>query len=455
MTMVRRPAKNAAVNRHRWYMVGLLAILYIFSYIDRVIITLMVEPLKMEFRLSDTQMGLLMGPSFAFIFAVAALPLAWLIDRGNRKRYLVLGVTLWSVCTILAGFATTFSMLFVLRMGLAIGEAVLSPVALSMIGDLFEPNERSAPSAVYLSSAPVGIVLAYVAGGAAIDIASHSTLADAVGLGALEAWRLSLVLVGVPGFLLALLITFTTREPERGHASPTAGGTEQADAERFGIFSSLRESLRFYCPAVSGPALLYSISNGAVAWYPTHLIRTQGVSASVAGYIFSTALVVTAMLVLVVPTWAQRIARTGRKDLLLFIPLIMIPIGLGCFILALLQSTLLLASILMAIGFSLLSCVGAFPQVAIPVIAPPAFRGRVMAVMSFANNIIGLGLGVFLVGFLADNLFNGPEAIGRSLLMIAVLVGPVAWLLFFLAWRPYRAATGRGVGVSRPARRME
>ncbi|MEJ7935273.1 MFS transporter [Sphingobium sp. AN558] len=428
--------------RHRWYMVGLLATLYVLSYIDRVTISLMVEPLKSDFHLSDTQMGLLMGPSFAFIFALAALPVAWLVDRGNRKRYLVLGVALWSICTTLSGFATSFPMLFGLRMGLAVGEAVLSPVALSMIGDLFKPNERATPSAVFLSSAPVGIVLAYVIGGAVIQLASQTWLAGALGLAPLASWRLSLVLVGLPGLLLATIIVFTTREPPRTHASPAPDKALQ-DPERFGIFASLRESFHFYVPAVSGPALLYAVSNGAVAWYPTHLIRTQGVSASAAGYIFSTALVMTAVLILSVPVLAERIARVGRRDLLLFIPLVLIPIGLGCFILALLQSSILFASIFMAVGFSIISSVGAFPQVALPVIAPPAFRGRLMAVMAFANNVIGLGLGVFLVGFLADTVFSGPGSLGSSLLAIVCAVGPVAWLLFFLAWKPYHAATSR------------
>ncbi|WP_340313745.1 MFS transporter [Rhizorhabdus argentea] len=429
--------------RHRWYMVGLLATLYVLSYIDRVTISLMVEPLKSEFHLSDMQMGLLMGPSFAFIFALAALPVAWLVDRGNRKRYLVLGVALWSICTTLSGFATSFPMLFGLRMGLAVGEAVLSPVALSMIGDLFKPYERATPSAVYLSSAPIGIVLAYVIGGAVIELASQAWLASALGLAPVASWRLSLVLVGLPGLLLATIIAFTTQEPPRTHASPAPDSAEPQDSERFGIFASLRESLQFYAPAVSGPALLYAVSNGAVAWYPTHLIRTQGVSASVAGYIFSTALLMTAILLLTIPIFAERIARTGRRDLLMLIPLILIPIGLGCFILALLQSSLLFASIFMAVGFSIISSVGAFPQVTLPVIAPPAFRGRLMAIMAFANNVIGLGLGVFLVGFLADTVFRGPGSIGRSLLAIVCAVGPAVWLLFFLAWKPYRAATFR------------
>jgi MFS family permease len=186
------------------------------------------------------------------------------------------------------------------------------------------------------------------------------------------------------------------------------------------------------------------LGHGALGWYPTHLMRTQGVSASDAGYIFSTALVGGVALLLIVPTFAERVARTGRKDLLLFLPLLQIPVGLFLFIAALSQSSLMAASVFMALGYGLLFAVPGFVFVSISVIAPPTLRGRLTALVGFANNIIGVGLGTFLVGFLSDTVFSGAESLGMSLLAIACVAGPTAWLFFYLAWKPYRAAMLRG-----------
>ncbi len=429
--------------RGRWYVVSLLGTLYIMSYLDRLILTLMVEPIKSGFHLTDTQIGLLMGPAFAFFFSAFALPLAWLVDRGHRKTYLVVGVTIWSICTILSGFATSFGMLFALRMGLALGEAVLSPVAISMIGDLFAKEERSTPTALYVSSATVGILLSYLAGGAILGWASDGSLARTLGLAALAPWRLSLVVVGLPSLLLAILVLFTIREPRRSHVAAVSQAVAESDPERFGIFASRREAMQFFIPILIGNALASLILYAALSWYPTHLIRTFGVSATHAGYIFSTAILLGVPPLLATSVFAQRIARNGRRDLLLFIPLLQIPLGLLFFILALSQSSLLAASIFIALGYSLLACVSGLVIVSLPMTAPPAFRGRLTAVFSLANNLVGAGFGVFLIGFLSDTFFKGPDSIRISLLVTTCVTGPIMWLFYFLAWKPYRAACYR------------
>lgn len=434
--------------RSRWYVVSLLGTLYVMSYLDRLILTLMVEPIKSSFHLTDTQIGLLMGPAFAFFFSAVALPLAWLVDRGNRKRYLVAGVAFWSICTILSGFATSFEMLFALRMGLALGEAILSPVAISLIGDLFAKDERSTPTALYVSSATVGILLSYLAGGAIIGLVGDGKLASAMGLATLAPWRLSLVLIGLPSLFLAVLVLFTIREPRRSHAAPISQAEAQSDAERFGIFASLREAMQFFVPILIGNALSSLILYAILSWYPTHLIRTFGVNATQAGYIFSTAILLGVPPLLASSLFAQRIARTGRRDFLLFIPLVQIPLGVLFFIMALSQTSLLAASIFIALGYSLIACVSGLAIVSIPMTAPPAFRGRLTALFALANNLVGAGFGVFLIGFLSDTFFKGPDSIRISLLVTTCIAGPIMWLFYFLAWKPYRTASYRTMPMS-------
>lgn len=430
---------DRAMQNKPWYVVGLLASLYVISYIDRLILTLLVEPIKADLGITDLQMGLLIGPAFAILFSVIGLPVAWAVDRGNRKGLLIVGVLLWSLSTLLAGYATSFAMLFVLRMGLAVGESVLSPVAISLIGDLFRRDQRAAPSSVFIAAGTTGVMLAYVVGAAAIDLAQSGALRFLPIIGVLPPWRLTLALIALPGFAIALIALTTLREPARGTMEDKPS-VENAPASRFGIFDRRSEAIRFYACFFIGNALLGMMLYGALAWYPTHLIRSQGVSASQAGYIFSTALALGVLLTMAIPTLAQRIARAGRRDLLLFVPLLLIPIGLALFVAALMQETLITASILIALGFSLLSAVNALPSITVPLTSPPAIRGRLVALVQLCNNIISLSLGAYLVALLARTHFPGPTGLGSAMLVIALSAGPAAWLLFYLAWKPYRRA---------------
>jgi len=433
-----------------WYFVILLAILYVVSYVDRLILTLLVEPIKADIALTDVQMGLLIGPAFAILFAAIGIPIAWIVDRGNRKRLLVIGVALWSVSTLLAGSANSFATLFVLRMGLALGESVLSPVALSLIGDMFPPGKRSAPSAAFVAAGTTGVMLAYVIGGGIIQLADNGGLAALPVIGSMDVWRQALVLVGIPGLVLALIVQMTTREAARGGTKVSPDAEIAPASDQFGIFESRREMVRHYACFFIGNAFLGMMLYGSLSWYPTHLIRTQGVTAAQAGYLFSTALAIGVLLTLALPMLSERIARTGRRDLLLFVPVVAIPIGTVLFIAALLQDSLAASSVLLALGFSMLSSVNAFPAISIPQTAPPAIRGRLVAVIQFCNNIGGLSVGSFAVAFLSERVFDGAGSLGQALLAVAVVTAPIAWILFIMAWLPYRAAVQRNGAVKLP-----
>ena len=138
------PAPRAA-----WGMVALLTVAYLFSYIDRTVLGLLVEPIKADFALSDAQIGLLLGPAFAIFYATMGLPLGWLVDRKSRTRLIAAGVVIWSLATAASGLARSFTQLFLVRMTVGVGEAVLSPAAFSIIGDSFPPERRARPIAAY------------------------------------------------------------------------------------------------------------------------------------------------------------------------------------------------------------------------------------------------------------------------------------------------------------------
>jgi MFS family permease len=425
---------------NRWYVVGLLAVLYIFSYADRLILALLVSPLKADLGLSDTQIALLIGPAFAFLYAILGVPVAWLADRFPRVVIAVGGVTIWSLSTIASAYAGSFTELFVLRMGLALGEAVLSPVAVSLISDLFRRPERSTPTAVFVSSGTIGLITAYVAGGALIDLLESGALANMPIIGGLPVWRATLVLVGTPGLLLAILLAFTVREPERGVLDRQAASPQ---SDRTGVFGSVREAFHFYIAFFLGNSICMTLTFAVVTWFPAFLTRAYGVSASESGYLFGFCLLVGALFNFSIPTVAQRWARGERKEALLLVELALMPIGLGLLITGLMQESLTATMAFVIPGFGVLSGTNALSSIAVALTAPPFFRGRLMAINLACSNLIGLSLGPYAVARIADSFFAGPAALGQGMLVVGLVAVPLAWGLIVVALTPYRRAMRR------------
>lgn len=425
---------------NRWYVVGLMAVLYIFSYADRLILALLVEPLKADLFLDDTQIALLIGPAFALLYAVLGVPVAWLADRYPRVLIAVVGVTIWSVATVASAFSNSFAELFALRMGLALGEAVLSPVAVSLISDLFDRSERSTPTAVFVTSGLVGMITAYMIGGALIDLLESGALAGWPLIGDLPVWRATLVLVGVPGLLFAAILGFTVREPERGVLDRVTA-TPQSD--RTGIFASFREALRFYTGFFLGNSICMTLTFGVVAWFPAYLSRAHGVSAADSGYLFGFCLMAGAVFSFGIPAVAQRIARGVRKEALVLLSLTLIPIGFVFFAAGLLQDDFTIMMVLVIAGFGILSGTNALSSIAVALTAPPFLRGRLMAISLACSNIIGLSLGPFAIAQVAEGAFSGPAALSGGMLVVGLVAIPIAWLLILFALGPYKAAMRR------------
>jgi MFS family permease len=419
----------------------LLGALYVVSCIDRLVLAVLIEPLKAELHITDTQVALLIGPTFALLYARLGLPVAWLTDRGNRTRIATAGIVIWSVSTMGAGFSGSFAMLLALRMGVAIGEAVLSPVAVSLISDHFTREERPVPIGLFVSSGVLGVMAAYAVGGGVVQLVQGGYFAGWPILGALTVWRATLVIIGMPGLLLAALLLFTTREPMRGGLDSNKAGLAGLPATA--AFSSLTQAVRFYAPFLFGNSLLIMIGYGALAWYPTYLVRKFDVSISKSGYLFSIALGVAACVTMFISIAARSLARRGWHDSLLKIELCVLPAGAALFAAALLQNDLQATTIFTVAGIGLMSGINGLPSIAIGLTAPPHFRGRLMAIGLVFNNMIGLGLGPLTVALLSQHVFSGEQGLGPSLLTMIAIASPIAWLLILSALTPYRTAMTR------------
>jgi MFS family permease len=424
----------------RWYVVALFAVLYVLSFVDRLVLTLLIEPLKADLGITDVQVGLLIGTAFALLYAVLGLPVAWLVDHGNRTRIAAAGILIWSASTIASGFATSFAELLPLRMGLALGEAVLSPVYVSLVVDHFRRSERALPMVIFGASGVSGVMAAYALGGGIIDLFQHGAFAGWPVIGDLPIWRATLVLVGIPGIVLAALLLGTTRDPARVRDEPSA---DDADAFEGGIFISLREVTRFYLPFFGGNALLEMMIYGVLAWYPTHLVRAFGVPISESGYLFSVSLTLGAIITLLFPAIVKLMTRFGRADILVPLQLVVIPIGAIIFGFALLERSVGAATLLTIAGMGLLFGISTLPSIVTGMTAPPRYSARILATNVAFQNVIGLALGPPFVALIARGLEGWDRPLGTAILVLTMLTLPVCWLLVLSSWRPYRIALNR------------
>lgn len=251
-----------ATAQSRLYVLALLTLVYTFNHVDRQILVILLEPIKADLSLTDTQLGMLTGLAFALFYATLGIPIAMWADRGNRRSIIALALAIWSGMTALSGMAQTYWQLLFARMGVGVGEAGGTPPATSIISDLYAPHERATALGVYTTGIGLGILLGFIMGG---------IVYDALG------WRAAFFIAGVPGVLLALLVRFTLREPPRGLV--------EARHDK-GEAPSLGETLRFiggqtsFLFLLAGCCLICISANAFLVFTSSYLQRTFGVGPS-------------------------------------------------------------------------------------------------------------------------------------------------------------------------------
>ena len=197
-----------------WFAVAALMLAYTFSFIDRLILSLLVEPIKDDLQISDVQVSLLQGLSFALFYTIAGIPIGRLVDSHKRTNIISIGIVFWSLMTAITSLAQKYWQLFAVRAGVGVGEATLLPAAYSMISDLFSDDRRGLALGIFSSGSSIGAGLALIVGGFAIGAINEAGAKTLPLLGTLEPWRLTFIYVGLPGILVAILIKFVP-EPQR------------------------------------------------------------------------------------------------------------------------------------------------------------------------------------------------------------------------------------------------
>jgi len=379
---------TAADDAHRaspvaWYTTFVLMLVYALSFIDRKLPFILLEDIRHDLKLSDTELGLLTGLAFTAVYAVSAIPLSRLADRRSRKTIIVIAIAVWSAMTAMGGFALNFVQLAVARAGVAIGEAACTPAAHSMLGDLFRPHQRAKALALYMLGAPLGILLGMSLGG---------------WVGQMSSWRLAMIAVGAPGIALSLLVLFGVREPAR-----TATAEENSDMSSFAAIGMMLRSPVLRHILISG-AVATAASGASNAFAPAYMIRTFHLSTAETGVLFGVVSGTAGMIGAVVGGVAgDYLRRTSRARAILMVALLFLVSGPLLIVGFLADSLyLFLALQFVALLFAMVYAGPCFATVQDLVGARQ--RAVATAVYMFALNGVGVSLGPLIAGALSDML---------------------------------------------------
>jgi MFS family permease len=387
---------------YAWYTVVLLTLAYILSFVDRYILGLLIGPIKADLGLSDTEIGLLLGPAFAVFYVLMGLPLGWLADRARRTWIVGAGILLWSTATAFCGLAKNFVQLGLARIGVGVGEAALSPCALSMIADRFPEEQRGKPVAFYSAALSVGAGVASLAGASVLAWTSTRGAVDLPMLGELAPWQFTFLLVAAPGIPLALLM-LTLREPPRQQSSLNESGEAATVRQALGEVAG---NWRAYLGLVSLVCVMTIVAYSQ-GWLPAMFERTWGwAPQKYALYNGIGLLLIGPLTVNLAGWWSDRLYSAGHVDAPLRIVmigvLILVPTGV---VAPLMPNGLAAFAILMVntVGIALLS---ACAPTALLNITPGAVRGQVVALYYITISLAGLLLGPTTIGLLNDLVFS-------------------------------------------------
>jgi len=421
--------------RVAWYMVIVLMIAYILSFIDRVILGLLVGPIRADLGISETQMSLLYGFVFAVFYTGLGVPIAWAIDRYNRRNIIVVGVALWSGMTALCGVARGFVELALARIGVAVGEAVLSPATYSMAGDSFPEKRLGRALSVFVIGLPLGVGLALIIGGFVIQFVSSSPEYTLPVIGTIRAWQLTFLLVGIPGLLLALWI-LTIPEPARRHRAEAVTKASVGDTVAW-----LAARWKAYTSLILGFSVLGMVMNVFQIYGVQYFVRVLQLPLADAGFRVGSAIAVFGTAGILVGGWlTDRWRAAGRLDASMRVGLTaavaLVPFAAGC---TLLGDLALSTLFLVPIGFFTAFAFGA-GATGVVVLTPPRMRAQASAIYLLFVNLIGIGLAPFLTAAITQYGYADDLAVGKSCAIVAGGATVLATGLFLWGLPHFRAA---------------
>tara|TARA_A100001037_G_scaffold148334_1_gene133942 strand:+ start:10923 stop:12284 length:1362 start_codon:yes stop_codon:yes gene_type:complete len=425
-------------GRRAWAIVIFVALFGMMSYIDRQALAVVVSDLRLDLGISDVQMGWLMGPAFFVVFNLALVPAAWAADRWNRKRIIVFGVVTWSLLTMGSGLAQSYEQLLLLRCGVALGEAMLAPAALSLIAGMFERYERPLPTATYVVGCTIG------ASGSALFTAAVMDAAVGLNLtvpyvGGEAPWRLALLGVGLPGLILVTAFVLVAWEPvrkqdhEQDRTAPAIGNPSA---------SFLRENLLLYLFGFVSLCLFLMNMSSVALWGPSFLVRTFEVTQVQSGYMIGVSSLIGGVAgSLLLPALIRHFVQQRRTNAMSNLVLGTMIVAATCAVAAGFAPSLWLA-VLCIFGFMFFAGGAAtMPTLMVQLYAPQQLTGRLSAVALFILYFLSYGLAPVLVPMVADSWETAsPAALGYAIASVALGSSLIALPLFAVTRPMFRSA---------------
>jgi MFS family permease len=430
-----------------WYLVGILMVIYVFSFMDRSLLGLLVGPIKESMGITDFQISLLMGFSFALFYSVLGLPIGRLADSKNRKWLIAIGLFIWTLMTALCGTVRGYWQFFVYRMGVGVGEATLSPCAYSMITDIFPKRHLAKAISAYSMGIFFGVAASGLGGAFVLDMVRDYGALDLPLLGTIHPWQVLFLVVGLLGFIPLLVFMVTVREPARRGARVAA----HSDGRQKAAQASLRETLAYM--RANARSIVYhnigfsilAFSNWALgSWTIEFFVRTHGWDRVNTGYLLGVnGLFTQPAAILFGGFLADRMIARGKPDGMMRVGLIAavgwlipgmmypwMPVGWASFL------------FIIPVAFFVALPFGCAPA-AMQQIMPADMRAQAAAWYLFIVNLVGMGIGPSAIGFCTDFVFRDESMLWASLLLVGGISHVVAAWAFWAGRAPFRESVAR------------
>ncbi|MGE8643423.1 spinster family MFS transporter [Acinetobacter vivianii] len=423
---------------YQWYVVVICMVAYILSFVDRQILSLMIEPIKQDLMLTDTQFSLLQGLAFSLFYAFMGIPIAALADKKSRIKIISIGIAFWSLATAACGLSKNFIQMFIARLSVGAGEAALSPAFYSIVTDLFPKEKLGRALGLYAIGAFIGSGLAFLIGGYVISLLKNVDMVVLPVIGQLKTWQLTFFIVGLPGVLLALVMILTVKEPKRkGLKLDQNGQVIQASFKNSIAFIKTHKKT-FFCHFIGFSfytMMLYSL----LGWAPAFYMRHFGLDASQTGYILGSIILIANTAGALFCGWLiDYFSKKGYSDAAIRAGMI------GC-------AALVLPSVLftqvdnMYLSFGLIFIAMFFSTFPIPasaavtqMLTPNQLRAQVSAKFLLISNLIALGVGTTAVALLTDKYFENTLMVGNSISIVNAIAGIIGVFLLFKGCKYYR-----------------
>ena len=416
---------------YAWSLLVLFTLTYTFSFVDRQVINLLVEPIKGDMGLTDVQISYLQGLIFVIPYVLLSIPIGRLVDVFSRIYVIISGILVWSFATIAAGLSGNYTQLAIARGFVGAGEAALTPAVWSMFPDIFTKKQLAVAMSIFSMAPYLGAGIALIAGAQVIEISQSSPPIELPIIGTLEPWQITLIICGAPGILFALIYA-CIKEPAR-----TATETQTDEAMPLSeAVDFMRKNWKVYLAFLGGAPFLIIMLYSIQAWSPTLLIRVHEWDISYAGRVYGVVALVTGSLgVLSSPLVARMMSNFSLKGY----PLLM-----------LMMSTVLTALFLFIAGLQkdgmncliFLALASFFvtiplPQLAVTLqtISPNKMRGLVAGIFVVSGNVMGMGLGPTFVAFFTENVFQDPMSVGLSMGLLGLVSAPIALVIYLNGYR--------------------